>query len=327
MFELTYRCNFSCRYCYIPPKYKSKPELKTKEIFSIFEQLRGAGCFYLGLTGGEPFMRRDIMDILLFAKRCGLQVIIYTNGSLIDDKIAAELGRLSLNKVDITIPAMSKGAFEQICGVAGGQARVFSAIKLLRKNKVNLGFKSCVLKKNQDEIRDIQRFAVSLGVFHRLDNTLSRRLDGSAQPYKYRGELKSRGSRKIIKPENNPEMSDSSGAETADLFKCGVGESQAAITPQGELKLCLMIDEPRFSITKDSLAGAWNKLKGFVRSIKPDKNYRCNTCGLKAYCKWCPAKSWLYKKDFTSCDPESKFWAAKRQVDILSQKGRNISGI
>src|SRR3989338_281853 len=110
MFELTYRCNFLCGHCYVPFNYRKKSELKTKEIFSILDRLKEAGGFYLGFTGGEPFMRQDIMDILWYAKRCGFEVIIYTNGALIDKKMAQELGRLRPNKVDITIPAMTETA-------------------------------------------------------------------------------------------------------------------------------------------------------------------------------------------------------------------------
>src|SRR3989338_2550985 len=114
MFELTYRCNFKCGHCYVPPSYRRKGELKTKEVFSILDELKEVGCFYLGFTGGEPFIRKDIIDILWYAKRKGFEVIIYTNGSLIDENLADELARLKPNKVDITIPALSVDAFERI---------------------------------------------------------------------------------------------------------------------------------------------------------------------------------------------------------------------
>ncbi|MDP3732051.1 MAG: hypothetical protein Q8R31_03340, partial [Candidatus Omnitrophota bacterium] len=47
MFELTYRCNFKCKHCYVPYSYRKKRELKTKEVFSILRQLKEMGCFYL----------------------------------------------------------------------------------------------------------------------------------------------------------------------------------------------------------------------------------------------------------------------------------------
>ena len=189
MFELTYRCNFRCRHCYVPYSYRKKRELKTKELVTILDQLAKIGCFYLGFTGGEPFMRKDIMEILWYAKKLGFELIIYTNGSLINEEIAQELQRLAPNKVDITIPAMSETAFERITGLIGSRKKVFKTIDLLYKNGVNLGFKSCVLKENKSEIKEIEGFAAALGALHRLDDRLSPCLDGSKEPFRYRGQM------------------------------------------------------------------------------------------------------------------------------------------
>jgi radical SAM protein with 4Fe4S-binding SPASM domain len=319
MFELTYRCNFFCRHCYIPLRYRKYKELKTKDVFYTLDQLADIGCFYLGFTGGEPFMRKDILKILWYAKRKGFEIIIYTNGSLINKKIADELAELRPNKVDITIPGVSKGVFENISQVRGSQEKVFAAINFLYKKKVNLGFKTCVLKENEGETKDIQEFSVSLGALHRLDDMLSRRLDGSEEPYKYRGRLKivtKSYSQSASLPEGD-KVTSKEGSEVCNLenknrtsgafnlFKCGVGKTQAAITPLGELKMCLMIDQPRYKINS-SLEDGWNRLKNFVSGIKPNNDYQCNHCQLQSYCKWCPAKGWLTKKSFTACDPENQ---------------------
>ena len=324
MFELTYRCNFTCRHCYVPQSHRKYNELKTKEVFSLLDQLKDIGCFYLGFTGGEPFIREDIMEIFWYAKRCGFELIIYTNGSLINEKIVEQLVRLRPNKIDITIPAMSKDAFDCISGISGSRDKVFKAIDLLHKNRVNLGFKSCVLKENENEIKEIENFAASLGALHRLDDMLSPRLDGSKEPYKYRGRLKNtlQAKRKDDLEECDfdtenliPNTSDRTRI-TGNLFKCGVGVSQAAITPFGELKMCLMIDYPKYEILKGSLREAWEKLKELVGNIKPDENYQCDKCEIESYCKWCPARGWLENRNFTSCEPESRRRAELREKEL-----------
>jgi radical SAM protein with 4Fe4S-binding SPASM domain len=335
MFELTYRCNFRCRHCYIPQSYKKRcnGELDTGKVFSILEQLRELGCFYLGFTGGEPFMRQDAMKIFRQAKKNGFEIIIYTNGSLIDRELAEEIRRLRPNKVDITLPAFSKEAFQRITGSAGTYKKVFTAIKLLAKRKVNLGFKTCVLKENTSQIKKIQDFAASLGSLHRLADRLSARLDGSKEPYKYQTDLR---------PDSNSRLSSCIapvGAEdhrsgknrpkprfaSDSLFKCGVGVSQAAITPFGELKMCLKIDHPKYRIlgippghSQNGLKAAWEKLRGFVTSIKPDQNYKCDNCELEPYCQWCPARGWLYNRKFTSCDPQCRLRAEESRLLLHS---------
>lgn len=190
MFELTYRCNFSCKHCYVPFCYRKTRELSTKKVFSIVDQLRDSGCFFLGFTGGEPFMRRDFLKIVEYTKKKGISPIIYSNGSLIGPKEAKILAGLQINKVDITLPAMTKLAFERITGVKGSHARVFRAVEWLSKYGVALGFKTCLLKENQNQINEITKFCRSIGARHRLDNILSPRLDGCLEPYQYRGRLK-----------------------------------------------------------------------------------------------------------------------------------------
>ena len=73
-------------------------------------------------------------------------------------------------------------------------------------------------------------------------------------------------------------------------------------------------DDARFEILNrqkrsQGLKDAWQSLKKFVASIKPDENYQCDKCRLYNYCKWCPARSWLYNKSFTSCEPVSRMKA------------------
>jgi len=195
----------------------------------------------------------------------------------------------------------------------------------LHKKRVNLGFKTCLLKENEKEIEEIQDFAASLSVLHRLDDMLSPRLDGSKKPYKYRGKMtddgaqspKDRGGNQDRRSRREFIDCDLEGNHrtsiTGNIFKCGVGVSQAAITPSGELKMCLMIDYPKHETLKSSLKDAWQNLRESVKSIKLDENYRCAKCELEPYCKWCPARGWLENRNFTSCEPESRRWAERRK--------------
>lgn len=310
MFELTYRCNFKCKHCYVPDSYRAgRKEIKTKEVFYILNQLRDNGCLYLGFTGGEPFMRKDILDILYYAKKCGFQIIIYTNASLIDEKIARELGRVGLNKVDITIPAISSRVFDSISGIKGSRDKTFNAIDYLRRFSVPLGFKTSLLRSNHPEIKRISKFSSSLGLPHRFYDVLSPRLDGSQEPLKYSSRKKGTLSDKDITQDFLKLSIGAKDMDLTELFRCGAGLSQAAITPKGELKMCIMIDYPKLALTKAPFKRAWRKMRGIVTSLKPDEDYQCYRCALKSYCSWCPARSWIKKRKFFACDEEFRLRA------------------
>jgi radical SAM protein with 4Fe4S-binding SPASM domain len=335
MFEITYRCNFNCLHCYVPEslrKESEERELKTKEVFLVLDQLNDAGCLYVGFTGGEPFVRNDFLEILRYAKIKGFEIIIYTNGSLINGSVADALKELRLNKIDITVNSLRKEPFEKITQTQDSYEKVFRTIELLNKRNIPLGFKSCLLKENEDEIENIKEFARSHNALHRLDTMLFPQLNGEREPYGYRGSMKEvirLPGYQVTQKDNFADCSlNSQKAEPNNqysipntLFKCDVGISQAAITPYGELKMCLMIDYPRYGILgkedtrtqghKDTsvtngLKEAWQKLSRFVSEIKPDETYQCDRCKLYGYCKWCPARSWLENGGFSSCVSESK---------------------
>ncbi len=315
MFELTYECNFRCKHCYIPEKYRRQyrsRQLKTERVFDTIRQLKDAGCLYLGFTGGEPLVRPDIMRILAFAKKQGFQVIVYSNGSLFTHKAVDQIADIQPNKVDITIPGMSNSVFERITGMPGSRDAVFGGIRLLHQHKISLGFKTCFLNENHAEIKKIQAFARSLGAEHRLDPVMSRRLNGEEGPFIYRKELPSGKIKKVSSCVSDGQRRlPVTKREKNNLFPCGVGRMQAAITPAGELKLCVMIDHPKYSLDTEPFSSAWKRMQMLVSGIKPGRAFRCPECALRPHCIWCPARAWSYNKTFVSCDPRMREWAEK----------------
>jgi len=303
MFELTYNCNFKCSHCYVPVSYKNKfKELRIKDVFQIIDQLSDMGCFYLGFTGGEPFIRKDIFDILWYSRKKGLQIIIYTNGFFINKETAKKISDLSFNKIDITVPSMKQIVFDKIVNFQGAHKKVFSAIEFLHRKNVPLGIKSCLLEANKNEINDIVKFSKSLGATYRLSGILMPKLDGSKTPFKYQKKCKFKNLNKNSCFSTKKVANALKGLE---LFQCGVGLNHIAINPSGLLKMCLMIDYPFYNILDTALVKSWEKLKACVDNIEVGENYSCRSCNLLSNCFSCPARSWLYKKNFLSCPPES----------------------
>jgi pyruvate-formate lyase-activating enzyme len=250
MFELTYRCNFNCRHCYVPKSWRRRKELSSAGVHDIIRQLKDAGCFFLGFTGGEIFLRPDIWRILEFSKHQGMQIILYTNGSLIDEQSAKRIADIGVNKVDITIPGMSERVFDRVTGCQGSRRAVFSAIEYLRKYKVKVGFKTCLLKANKSEIKAIEDFCASINCDHRLDDSTSPRID------------------QLMIDRAKPTRS----------FKCGGGITQCAITPAGQVKLCPLVTWPKIKISRDNKFNQiWAKLP---KMIKDGKCYKFCPAGL-----------------------------------------------
>lgn len=85
-FELTRRCNLSCKSCFNDSHHPLANELSTQEIFDVLEQLHQAGTFEIRLTGGEPTEHPDFQHIVDFAAQRGFYLSLGTNGVYSDEK-------------------------------------------------------------------------------------------------------------------------------------------------------------------------------------------------------------------------------------------------
>ena len=82
-FELTFRCNLRCVHCYcnlpLNDQDAIEKELTSEEVLHIFDQIAEAGCLWLLLTGGEPLVRKDFLEIYTYAKKKGFLITLFNN--------------------------------------------------------------------------------------------------------------------------------------------------------------------------------------------------------------------------------------------------------
>ncbi|HUU50699.1 MAG TPA: radical SAM protein, partial [Nitrospinota bacterium] len=189
-FELTFRCNLRCAHCYCNLPLNSRDaiskELKTGEIFNIFDQIAEAGCLWLLLTGGEPLLRKDFLEIYTYAKKKGFLISLFTNGTLITPKIADYLAESPPSEVEITLYGVTKETHEKVTGIPGSFKRCQKGIELLLARKIPLRLKTMAMTLNRNELSNIKEYAEGLGVKFRFDPELNPRLDHSKTPCNFR---------------------------------------------------------------------------------------------------------------------------------------------
>ncbi len=108
--ELTYRCNLRCNMCpqaidlgnpesVLKAQMKENRELRTEEIIDVIEQAARLGVKRVTVTGGEPFLRKDIMDILYAVKRNRMTCNIISNGGLFKEGYAEKVVAMGVDKI------------------------------------------------------------------------------------------------------------------------------------------------------------------------------------------------------------------------------------
>lgn len=192
-FDSTYRCNLKCVTCPlwqdVPSKEETRNELTTEEIRSVIDDT----CRHMpGLSyrfmGGEPFLRRDIPELISHIKTKGAQTEVVTNGTLISAQLAQQLVDSGLDNLRISVDATGP-ALDEVRGAKDVWARIARGVEhlLLAKQKSNsskpvITFSCTVSKLNIPYLRQVHAESKRLGVgftwypvveFHGFEKTLS----------------------------------------------------------------------------------------------------------------------------------------------------------
>jgi len=273
-------------------------ELRTEEMFRIFDQVAEAGCLWLLITGGEPLLRKDFVEIYTYAKKKGFLITLFTNGTLMTPAIVAHLAEWPPHKVEITLYGATKETYERITGIPGSFERCKRGIDLLLERDIPLELKTMVMTLNHNEVFQVKEYAEGLGAKFRFDPVLNPRLDGSKAPCSLR-----------LSPEEvlNLDLADEKRVEEwqrfckkfigshppDNLFNCGAGASAFHIDPYGQMSACLMTRFREYELRQGSFDQGWYEWMPKFLKLKSTGDYACGQCDLIALCGQCPGWAWL----------------------------------
>jgi len=150
VWNVTSACNLKCTHCYAATE-GAPDELKTDEALAVIDDLAAFGCPVLLFSGGEPFVRPDILTLAKYAVSRGLRVVFSTNGTLINAELAAEIKRIGASYAGISIDGM-EAVHDRFRACPGAFQRSLSAIRLCREAGVKVGLRVTMTKDNVGEI-------------------------------------------------------------------------------------------------------------------------------------------------------------------------------
>lgn len=146
----TMRCNLNCPGCY-SGLYAKKGELGEQELDDLFGEIRNMGVYFVVISGGEPYLLKDAL-LRLFKKYNDMFFLTFTNGTLLDEEVARQLGKLGN-----VAPAISVEGWEKETAARRGPNtwnKILSAMSNLRKNGVLFGMSVTVTKHNMEIVTD-----------------------------------------------------------------------------------------------------------------------------------------------------------------------------
>jgi len=114
--SVTGRCNLRCIYCHNEGQVESKREMDAEEIERILKIASDIGIKDVKFTGGEPLLRKDVLDIIRAGRRYMRDVSMTTNGTLLSD-IALDLKEAGLNRVNISMDSIDRERYKEITSI------------------------------------------------------------------------------------------------------------------------------------------------------------------------------------------------------------------
>ncbi len=138
--EVVGACNLACTHCFAGELPRNQSPLGVREMEVLFADLERLGTFRVGLTGGEPLLRRDLLDILDAAVAAGLHPSLTTNALLLTEPMARELGRRRGVGLNVSLEGPSPEVNDPVRGPGTFDAVVEKMRLLARYARFTLGF-------------------------------------------------------------------------------------------------------------------------------------------------------------------------------------------
>lgn len=164
IWEVTNRCNYQCPYCIFSSSNERKSkELTFEQALNLIGEIKQQGFTHLKITGGEPFLRKDIMDILQYSKELELKTDISTNASLITPDIAKRLSDLNLDMVHVSLDSHTQDIHEMARGQNTFEPTIKGIKNLTAQPNIYVRIGCLIFKSNENYLKEIAEFCQEIG--------------------------------------------------------------------------------------------------------------------------------------------------------------------
>ena len=351
--NLTYRCNLACEHCYLDAggtplvsseNFADRSELGTEECFRVIDEIAAFApeCLTI-LTGGEPLLRRDILEIVQRAAERGLWVVVGTNGVRISENVARRLSEAGARGLSLSLDALDPDRHDAFRRVRGAWTNTVDGAEILNRAGLPFIVQTTAGSHNLDELEAIADFAhdrLAAKVWNLYflvptgrgqfvsDITPSQYDDVLASLYriqrKYAGRMlvNAKCAPHYIKtvlenavPGRDAACADvdtgspSSGFSQIRTYSGGAGGCPAGthymgIRPNGDVTPCPYLPVFAGTLRRSSLAELWTSSELFEGIRRRTALCgRCGECELNAQCGGCRARAYGMTNDVMAEDP------------------------
>lgn len=317
--ELLSSCNFKCVHCYIPNH--NSMGMPFEKISSLFAELKNLGTFSLVLTGGEIFLRDDIMEIVKSARDMGFSVSLLSNASLLTHKQIEELSMLNINCFSTTIFSLDEKINDIITLTPNSLCKILDNIKLMRKFGIRTEIKTPLTKYNPYSYRELIPFCEGIGSKYIPSTLITPKLDGDKATEELR--LNDRQYRTVyeeIRELLEVEVTRDGDSKFGDM-PCPDIRCMMSIDCKGDVFPCNSLYYKVGNVYDSSLRDIWEESETYrvLNGIKKSDLKECQGCEISNFCTRCPGNALIEDGNLLGCSTLDKRFA------VLSAEKNNKS--
>lgn len=344
--ELTRTCNLDCIHCRASASRGTyEGELSTEEVFRILKEITEVSYPVIILTGGEPLLRKDLLEIAKKAVELGLKPVLATNGTLLTRELAVELKKIGISRVSISLDGASPSAHDEFRKMPGAFEGALRGIQILKEVGLPFQINTTITAVNAYELPKVHELAKELGaVAHHIfllvpvgrGKELSKE---SLLPEKYeellhwfyeQREKSSLHLKATCAPHYYRILRERARAEGKEVNYetfgldaltrgCLAGVGFCFIAYNGIVQTCGYLEVPCGDLRKSTFKEVWENSEVFnnLRNFKLYKG-KCGSCEYIRVCGGCRARAYEATGDYLEEEPLCTYQPKKRER--LTQK-------
>jgi radical SAM protein with 4Fe4S-binding SPASM domain len=334
--NLTYRCNLACDHCYLDAggspqvsteNFADRSELGTEECFSVIDDISAFApeCLTI-LTGGEPLLRRDILEIVTRAANRGLWVVVGTNGVRISETVGRRLADAGARGLSLSLDALDPDRHDRFRRVRGAWQNTVEGAGILNRAGLPFIVQTTAGSHNAGELEAIadfahDRLAARVWNLYFLVPTGRGQFVSDMTPAQYDEVLaslyriqKKYNGRMLVNAKCAPhhiktvlENNDTDARiriYSGGAGGCPAGTHYMGIRPNGDVTPCPYLPVFAGSLRTARLADLWTSSELF-RDVRRRASLggRCGACEMNAHCGGCRARAFGMTGDLMAEDP------------------------
>jgi putative heme d1 biosynthesis radical SAM protein NirJ2 len=328
--NVTNRCNLYCEHCYRNAGKEAENELSTEEGYTLLDEIAKAGFKLMVFSGGEPFIREDILDLTKHAVKVGLRPVYGTNGTLLTNEMTRKIKDAGGASVAISLHMIDGKKLDEFCGKPGTFDLSIQAMENCRNAGLPFQVNTTVFDRNIDDIEKICELTKKMGAkSHHVLFLVPTGRGKDIEEESLREKEYERSIRRVlkkrqelnfdIKPTCAPQFMRIANQLKIDTGRytrgCLAGISYCSIIPNGDVWPCPYLPLKVGNVRETPFSEIWSDTTTFKDLRSYNYTGKCNSCKYNETCGGCRARAYFYYDDYMGDEPWCSYQRGQVKVE------------